>query len=692
MTFLVAALAVVVAAEYAIIAVYIVPRLARLTTAGSPLLSAARWGAAAFFIGCSLTHLGIALQLVLDDHAGGHLLPDGGTDHVALLTLHTVPHVAQVVGGALFIVVARSHLEINLTTKTTAEWLREREQRFRAAFDRAPTGVALVDVAPGGPRPGLILQANPALCRLLGMTEEDLLTTLFQDLVRTSDVWRNTEAFEVLLRGEAQQVDLEERLLHRDGHDVWVSVNASLVRDDRGQLRYAVVLIRDVGSEREEQRRLRHLAENDSLTEVLNRRRFGEELDTTLARVRRYGDDAALLVVDLDQFKYVNDTYGHRVGDELLRRTAAILRARVRSSDSLGRLGGDEFGVLCSHTDAEAARRLALDLLEAVRSQDQIEISGRIVRTTASIGIRPMRAQEAKTAEEILAEADVAMYESKETGRDRVSIYTTRPPNASGSTMRSRLAWSERIRDALDHDGFRLFEQPILSLLPGQSDRSELLVRMVDHDGGMIRPGEFLEVAERFGQVQAIDRWVFRRALALLARRQAAGDHRILEVNLSGVSVSDEDLVAELAEMIVQSPADPSGLIVEVTETAAIRTLEHARAAATALSALGCRFTLDDFGSGFGSFYYLKHLPFDGVKIDGDFVKDLPHSREDRLTLEAIASIAHALGKETTAEFVQNEETIHLLRELGVAFAQGYYVGRPQIVEQHMYTPALSRP
>jgi diguanylate cyclase (GGDEF)-like protein/PAS domain S-box-containing protein len=677
-TYLIATLAVLVAVEYTVIAFDMVPRLARLAEAPTRTVNAARWGAAAFFLGCAYTHVAIALVVLLTPHGDADMAADTGWTRLLLVVQHVLPHLAQVIGGAVFIVVGKTHLEVNLTSKARGQELRERERRFRAAFDRAPTGVVLIDMAHV---PGLVLEANPTFCTLVGRDEAELSDLTFRQLVHPADGSLHERARTSLLDGTATEVDIEERLVHRDGHEVWTAVQASVVPDDDGRLRYCVAQVRDIRGEREQQSRLVHLAEHDSLTEVFNRRRFEDELDRVLASVRRHQHEAALLVVDLDQFKYVNDTYGHRAGDELLRRIATVLKDRLRSTDYVGRLGGDEFGVLCPHTGTQAATTLAHSLLAAIRTQGHICVADRAVRTSASIGIRPMRGDEALTGEQILAEADVAMYESKETGRDRVSVYSA--PNAAGAGMRSHLAWSERIRDALVGGGLRLFEQPILNLDTGVADRCELLVRMVDpEDGSVVRPGRFLETAERFGQVQAIDRWVFGQALTLLRTRQEAGDRRVLEVNLSGASVGDSDLVAELTDMIVSAAVDTSGLIVEVTETTAVGNMEQARHAASQLSELGCRFSLDDFGSGFGSFYYLKHLPFHAVKIDGDFVKDLPASHEDRLTLEAIATIAHGLGKETTAEFVQNEETIELLRQLGIGYAQGYYIGRPKPVPE----------
>ena len=239
--------------------------------------------------------------------------------------------------------------------------------------------------------------------------------------------------------------------------------------------------------------------------------------------------------------------------------------------------------------------------------------------------------------------------------------------------MKARMTWSERVRDALEHDHFELWEQPILTLATGSVDRAEVLVRMLDASGEAIAPGVFLYIAERFGQIQAVDRWVIARAIRLLAERD-----QILEVNLSGGSITDEQTIDFIAAEVRNAPIDPTKLVFEVTETTAIVNVERARRFARRLSDLGCQFALDDFGAGFGSFYYLKHLPFDCVKIDGDFVKELPVSPADQLTVKAIVQIARGMGKETVAEFVQDERTMTLLREYGVDYAQGYHVGRPR--------------
>jgi EAL domain-containing protein (putative c-di-GMP-specific phosphodiesterase class I) len=295
---------------------------------------------------------------------------------------------------------------------------------------------------------------------------------------------------------------------------------------------------------------------------------------------------------------------------------------------------------------------------------------------TASVGIAAVTSGSDLTPSELLVEADVAMYDAKEAGRDRI-CHVDLTAGRSGR-LRSRLTWSQRIREALDSDRFELWEQPIITMANGETDRSEILLRMLGDDGEPVPPGVFLYIAEHFGQIQAIDRWVIDRSIRLLAERKAAGEDAHLEVNLSGASITDADLTEFIVDRVRNAPIDPTRLTFEVTETTAIVNIERAREFARRLAELGCRFALDDFGAGFGSFYYLKHLPFDLVKIDGDFIKNLPQSKTDQLTVQAIVQIAKGLGKQTVAEFVGDQPTMDLLRTYGVDYGQGYHLGRPK--------------
>ncbi len=545
------------------------------------------------------------------------------------------------------------------------------EARFRAAFEHAPIGIALVRLdAQGAPR---YAEVNPALCVITGYAREALVGQPVADFTHPDDRAEESVRLEWLVERDLQEVSGEKRQLRADGEVRWVHVRAAPLEDGA-----FVAQIQDITESRRFQEELEHLASHDALTGLLNRRRFEEELEQTLAHVRRHGDGAAVVTLDIDNFKHVNDTYGHPVGDELLRTCARALAARVRTTDQIGRLGGDEFGVILTRTAPEDAGAVARELLDELR-RIGVGVGERTVRVTASAGLRLLEPSDERTAGELLGEADMAMYDAKEHGRDRLSVI--RLGDLQPERVRLRMRWSERIRDALEGDGFVLFEQPILHLARDEVDRSELLLRMVGDAGEPIAPGAFLPIAERYGQIQAIDRWVVRHAIALLAERQAAGSSLGLEVNLSGESISDASVVDFIVSEIGNADIDPTALVFEVTETAAIGNLERARRLAQQLAELGCAFALDDFGAGFGSFSYLKHLPLDIIKIDGEFVRQLPRSRHDQVTVRAIVDIAVGLGKETVAEFVENEPTLKLLRKLGVDRAQGYYIGHPRLAE-----------
>ena len=546
--------------------------------------------------------------------------------------------------------------------------------RFAAAFESAPIGMALVRADEEGL--GIITEANPALGEIAALSHESLVGSQLIELYHPDDREVARESAQWLISGELDRYAGERRFQRADGHLVWVQVAAA--RLDGNAIPHVVLQIQDVTERKRNEIKLQFLADHDSQTGLYNRRRFIEELEWVMAYSRRYGSPAAVLVVDLDNFKFVNDTFGHGTGDQMLALLGETLRSRCRDTDITGRLGGDEFGVILSQSGRDEAGLVAQSVLDAVRHKVQVRVGDRTVRATASVGVRLIGANTTSTAEEILSDADIALYDAKEGGRDRLSM--AGDDGAVTDRLRVRMGWSDRIRDALLHDKFELFEQPIVAVGSGRVQSTELLLRMRDRDGSMIAPAHFLDVAEHFGQIQAIDCWVIARAIRLLAQRQAAGIDLDLEVNLSGGSITDETVIDFIVSEVRDAPINPTRLTFEVTETAAIVNIERARTLAQSLADLGCRFALDDFGSGFGSFYYLKHLPFDIVKIDGEFIKELTSSHADRLTVEAIVQIARGLGKPTIAERVEDEPTLELLGRLGVDFAQGYHLGRPRPV------------
>jgi diguanylate cyclase (GGDEF)-like protein/PAS domain S-box-containing protein len=548
--------------------------------------------------------------------------------------------------------------------------LRESEARYAGAFEGAPVGMALM--APDG----CLVQVNRSLGELLGCTRAELVGRALTDLTYPDDLGIDAAEVLALLRGEVRGYEVEKRLLHADGHPVWALVSCSLLRDEEGEPSHFVVHVEDIAERKRFETRLQHLADHDSLTGLANRRRFEAELGRHLARRTRYGGGGAVLLLDLDNFKDVNDTLGHSTGDDLIRAVAAVLRERLRESDVLARLGGDEFAILLPESSGTEADHVARSLIEAVDGARLVLAGGRRVGATTSVGLRVLPGQDELTAEDVLSDADLAMYEAKEAGRNRVVHF--HPGGDFQTRSRERLRWLERLRHAIDEGGFALVCQPILDLADDRVSQYELLVRMVEGDE-LVAPSEFLAVAERFGLVRAIDRWVVRESIRLVAEAGGlTGDPTPrVEINLSGESLTDPDLPVLIEREVAAAGISAASLIFEVTETALIANLEQARAFVERIGALGCGFALDDFGAGFGSFVYLKHLPVDYLKIDGQFIRRLPHSRTDQLIVEGVVTTARGLGKRTIAEFVGDEETLVRLRALGVDYAQGYHVGRP---------------
>ncbi len=432
---------------------------------------------------------------------------------------------------------------------------------------------------------------------------------------------------------------------------------------------------------------LKHMADHDPLTGLLNRRAYERSLEEHLARGERYGHAGAVMVLDLDSFKEVNDTLGHSAGDELIMRVAGALASRLRESDTLARLGGDEFAILTPVGECEEAESLADSLLEVVRQERAPRgPGGRERPITASIGVAPLQSAEQLSAEEALINADLAMYDAKEAGRDCSVTYGG--AGRGQAHIEARLEWAERIRAALDEDRLVLHAQPVVETATGLTTQHELLVRMVDVHGDLIPPGSFLPVAERFGLIREIDRWVVTRAIRMLGEHRAEGRRPIVEINISAHSLGDAQLALYIGRELRAAGVEATQLIFEVTETTAIGNIAAARTFAERLGELGCRFALDDFGAGFGSFYYLKHLPFDFIKIDGEFVRSCASDPTDRLVIRAVVELARGMGKRTIAEFVGTEETYTILRELGVDYVQGFHLGPPAPLESWLGVPA----
>ncbi|MGO9901190.1 MAG: PAS domain S-box protein [Solirubrobacteraceae bacterium] len=552
--------------------------------------------------------------------------------------------------------------------RAAALQLRAAEERFRSAFENAPIGMALSDLE------GSYLQVNNALCEITGYTREQLCATSVWAITHPEDVAADRELFNRLLAGEIEQYSREQRYVRCTGQVVWGSLYATVLRDREGQPLQLLSQILDITERRMLETQLRHLADHDPLTGLLNRRGLEAALQQHGARVSRYGDRGALLVMDIDHFKKVNDTLGHSAGDQLIVSIARLLAQDLRASDTIARLGGDEFAILLPEADEAAAEQVAAKIVTDVR-ENTIMLDGRKPgRVTASVGVTLFH-QGVGGAEDALVNADLAMYDAKEAGRDQVQLYAA--DRHDRAKMKTRLEWIERIRATIREDRFVFHAQPIVDLRTGAVCQYELLLRMRVDSGECILPGTFLHIAERYDLVQELDRWVTGKAIEILGQQAAIGRELVLEVNLSGKSLGDGELLELIENELLRSGVPPSSLIFEVTETAAVANIQTARQFADRLTELGCRFALDDFGAGFDGFYHLEHLPFDFLKIDGEFIRNCIRNRTDQLVIESLASVARGLGKQTIAEFVEDRETESFLRRQGVDLAQGYHVGRP---------------
>lgn len=567
----------------------------------------------------------------------------------------------------------------------------ERErQRLQGILSSVGDGVYGVD------RSGRITFTNPAARAALGYPrDESLIGRSAFELIHHTD-------------GDGQPIGVEDSLLQRAYHSgevlrsretvFWTRERSSIPVEYTvfplriGEVHQgSVVAFRDVTERKSLEKKLLWQANHDPLTQLYNRGYFEQMLEQEVANVRRNRLPSALLYVDLDRFKYINDTAGHAAGDQLLIEVSTLLRSRLRESDLLSRLGGDEFAVILRGIGEHHVERVA-ESFRRVLEDFQFTFQGRSHQVLASFGVALIRADSA-SASEVLANADIACHVAKGKGRNLVHIYE--PESDQKYAMQLELGWSARLQSALQQDGFALHYQPIIplaqvdaaqladtpgSLWPDLADSPccyEVLLRLQDSDGEVVSPNAFLPTAERFGLIPQIDTWVLGQAVKQLVTLNAVTAHCTFTVNIAGPTLAAESFRATARRLLTRHRVAPGSLIIEITETCAIENIDGVRDLIEELRALGCRFALDDFGTGFSSFNHLKRLPVDFVKIDGQFVRGMAEDAADRAVVSSINEIAHAFGKQTIAEFVERRETVVLLKELGVDFVQGYYIAPP---------------
>ncbi|HET9106383.1 MAG TPA: EAL domain-containing protein [Steroidobacteraceae bacterium] len=489
-------------------------------------------------------------------------------------------------------------------------------------------------------------------------------------------------------------------LITRAGHEVAIQESAAPICDRQGRVIGAVIVFHDVTKERRLKRALSYQASHDALTGLINRREFDNRLHAAVLSAQRGEGNYALLYIDLDQFKVVNDTCGHQAGDRLLRDVTGLLQSRVRASDTIARLGGDEFGVLLEGCTVEQSTRIAEGVRQAIRDY-RFVWGATTLSVGASVGVVQITA-ETESVANVMSAADIACYAAKDEGRNRVHLYES---DGISHPRHREMHWVARVTRAAEENRLELFFQPIRPIArAGATAFHELTVRLRDDDGRLVAPGEFIPAAERYNVMSVIDRWVVQRAIERLKDWAARADVKeaanagprtvarpvlerqkaplpLLAVNLSGTSLNEQSFI----DFVMQHVGDATlaqALCFEITETAAVTNLSNATFVMRELKARGCKFALDDFGTGLSSFMYLKTLPVDYLKIDGQFISHVADDPVDRSMVEAICKVGRTLGIETVAECVESQAVLNELERIGIDYAQGYFLAMPEPIEK----------
>lgn len=528
---------------------------------------------------------------------------------------------------------------------------------------------------------GKVQYLNPTAEKLLGTSVEAANGSHYRDVLKLVDE-ATGESLQDLVHlclslDNGTAYSDEGLLLQSDGTRFHLKVTAAPMRDHYGHVVGVVLVLHDITEVMGMARQLSYQATHDMLTGLYNRRVFEQRVEEAIRSAHDSNDCHAVLYLDLDQFKVVNDTCGHNAGDELLQQVSSLMQGSVRESDVLARLGGDEFGVLLEHCPLDKAENIADTIRRSIRDF-RFAWDDKAFEIGVSIGVVPIVADTGNLAY-VLAAADAACYVAKDSGRNRLHVY--QPDDDAVVQRHGEMQWVHRLSSAFDTDSFQLFAQPIAHVKGDHViSHYEVLVRMLDDSGRIIPPGAFIPAAERYNLMPMIDRWVIRKTLEML--REAQGDLAFppveCAINLSGQSFTDDHFLEYVVDLFDETGIPCESISFEVTETAAVANLSRATRFISVLRGMGCSFALDDFGAGLSSFGYLKNLPVDYLKIDGGFVRDMVHDEVDRAMVESINQIGHIMGLKTIGEYAEDERVLLALERAGVDFAQGHAISPPQ--------------
>jgi diguanylate cyclase (GGDEF)-like protein/PAS domain S-box-containing protein len=555
----------------------------------------------------------------------------------------------------------------DITHRIAAETqLRESEERLRATFNQAAVGIA--HISPDG----RWLRVNQKLCDIVGYPREELLEMTFDEITHPDDVGACTDSVRQLLAGEISDYSMEKRYQRKNGLPVWANLTGSLVRDARGEPKYLIAVIEDISARKVVESELLHLANHDGLTGLPNRNLLEDRLQQAIAHASRTDQVVALLFLDLDRFKNINDSLGHPVGDELIKSMGSRLVAAVRDGDTVARLGGDEFVIVLAdlHKEEDAVAA-ATKILDAV--QQPLTIDGHEFTVTGSIGIS-LYPKDGADSQSLLKNADSAMYRAKDAGRNIFRFYTQ---ERNARTL-DRLKLENSLRRALERNEFVLHYQPQLDLTSGKIIGMEALLRWQRPGRELVSPAEFIPLAEETGLIVPIGAWVLHTACAQNMAWQAAGLAPVrMAVNLSPRQFQHQDVVAMVWRALDESGLDAAWLELEITEGSVMEQPEESAAVLRALNALGVALAIDDFGTGYSSLNYLKRFPIDTLKIDQSFVRDITTDPDDAAIALAVIALVHSMRLAVIAEGVETPEQLEFLRERQCDRMQGYLFSRP---------------